>query len=93
MHTQVVTTCYDVLLYALPIPVNATNTGTPEPAVCSDGFYRDEDGICRPECGVWEAFSYGTYIPVDAMVIITASVFFISAAVLLVLSCVHYKNV
>ncbi len=88
MHLQVVTT-----LYTLLISANTTSAGPPEPILCSGGFYRDLDGICRPECGVWDAFSFGTYIPIDAMVIIYATVFFIGAAVLLVLSCIHYKNV
>ena len=82
---------YYILCFCYIIAVNITGTGMFEPIVCNDGFYLD--GICRPECGVWEAFSYGTYIPIDVTVIVSASLYFISATVLLIVSCIRYKSV
>ena len=55
----------------------------------NDGFYESSLGnmtVCHPECGEWEEFSHGTVVAVNAVIIIQAVVYFISGAVVLVLS-------
>ena len=61
--------------------------------VCNEGFYINENtGLCTPECGVWEEFPHSFIVGVDAVVIFSEIVYFISGVAVLVLSCVSYKR-
>ena len=60
---------------------------------CSKDFYLDaESGLCRPECGEWEEFPHSTVLAIDVVIILQAVVFFISATVFLLMSCIHYRR-
>ena len=66
-----------------------TSTGR----VCNEGFYISEStGLCVPECGVWEEFPHSTVVGVDAVVIFSGIVYFLSGLAVLVLSCINYKR-
>ena len=68
--------------------------------VCSEGFYVSLEDIsngtteevCRPECGEWEEFPHSTVVAIYVTELVTAVVFFLSGAVVLVLSVIQYKR-
>ena len=61
--------------------------------VCNEGFYINEStGLCVPECGVWEEFPHSTVVGIDAVVILSGIVYFLSGLAVLVLSCINYKR-
>ena len=66
-----------------------TSTGR----VCNEGFYISENtGLCVPECGVWEEFPHSFVVGIDAVVIFSGIVYFLSGIAVLVLSCISYKR-
>ena len=58
---------------------------------CSEGFYLE--GVCQPECGVWQQFSDAAITATDFVIIFSIVVYLISAAVVIVLSLIRYKRV
>ena len=61
--------------------------------MCSEGFYINENtGLCTPECGVWEEFPHSFVVGIDAVVIFSGIVYFVSGLAVLVLSCINYKR-
>ena len=61
--------------------------------LCSEGFYINENtGLCVPECGVWEEFPHRFIVGINAVVILSGIVYFISGLVVLVLSCIRHKS-
>jgi len=67
---------------------NDTNSKT----VCSEDFFLDS-GVCKPQCGQWKEFPHSTVVATDAVVIVSASIGFIVANTLLILSCIRYRKV
>jgi len=60
--------------------------------VCSEDFFLDS-GVCKPQCGQWKEFLHSTVVATDAVVIVSASIGFIVANTLLILSCIRYRKV
>ena len=59
--------------------------------MCSDGFY-DAGGSCQPKCGEWEELPHAAIVITDVVVVFQAVVYIVSAAVVLVLSCIQYQR-
>ena len=59
--------------------------------VCSDGFY-DAGGTCQPKCGEWEGLPHVAIVITDVVVVFQAVVYIVSAAVVLVLSCIQHQR-
>ena len=59
--------------------------------VCSDGFY-DAGGTCLPKCGEWEELPHATIVITDVVYVFQAVVYIVSAAVVLVLSCIQHQR-
>ena len=70
--------------------VHDRNGSSTNAIICNEGFYLD--GICRPECGEWEEFSHSTVLAFDTVVVLQAVAYLIGAVVVLILSCIRYKN-
>ena len=69
------------------------NTSTGTERVCNEGFFINENiGLCTPECGVWEEFPHSFIVGIDAVVIFSGIVYFLSGLAVLVLSCINYKR-
>jgi len=49
--------------------------------------------VCKPRCGQWKEFPHSTVVATDAVVIVSASIGFIVANTLLILSCIRYRKV
>ena len=61
--------------------------------VCNEGFFINENtGLCVPECGVWEEFPHSFSVGIDAVVIFSGIVYFLSGLAVLVLSCINHKR-
>ena len=72
-------------------PRQRTN-GTNSTIVCSEDFFLSS-GVCKPQCGQWDEFPHSTVVATDAVMIVSASIGFIVANILLVLSCIRYRRV
>ncbi len=59
--------------------------------VCSDGFY-DAGGTCQPKCGEWEGLPHETVVITDVALVFQGIVYIVSAAVVLVLSCIQHER-
>ena len=72
---------------------NSNESPMPRPISCSQGFYVDNDfGLCQPECSKWENLPHHVELTTRVVAILGASVYIVSASVLLVLSCIHHKR-
>ena len=83
-------------MYLLVLTGNTTGIDSNDTGVmtvisnCSEGFYLD--GMCRPECGVWQQYPDAAITGVDAVFIFSIVVYLTSAAVVIVLSLIRYKR-
>ena len=59
--------------------------------VCSDGFY-DAGGACQPKCGEWEGSPHTAIVITDVVIVFQAVAYIVSAAVVLVLSCIQHQR-
>ena len=59
--------------------------------VCSDGFY-NAGGSCQPKCGEWEGLPHMVIVITDVLLVFQAVVYIVSAAVVLVLSCIQHER-
>ena len=59
--------------------------------MCSDGFY-DAGGSCQPKCGEWEGLPHVAIVITDVIVVFQAVVYTVSAAVVIILSCIQHQR-
>lgn len=59
---------------------------------CSEGFYRNTNGSCLPECAVWSPYPQTTVLITDILVIFSTVVAVVSGVAVLFVSCVRCQK-
>ncbi len=60
---------------------------------CSQDFYLDDSsGLCRPECGEFFQFSDQTAAWLHPLIIVALVIHILGGVLLLVVSCINYKQ-
>ena len=74
---------------------NRTNTSDGEPGLmCANGFYPSETGVCLPDCAEFHLYPTAAgEAAASTLILIAAVVGIASGIVVILLSCVQYKQV
>ena len=74
---------------------NATNTSDDGTTLmCASDFYPSESGVCLPDCAEFHLYPTAAGEAVaSALILIAAAVGIVSGIVVILLSCVQYKQV